>query len=84
MPRIRPFSDLRTKAREIARQCRESHEPIILTHHGRGDLVLMTLAAYERNRARMELYGLIEEAEEDLRRGDRGISVESARRRLRR
>ncbi len=84
MPRIRPVSDLRTRASEIVRECRDSDEPIILTRHGQGDLVIMTFVAYERNRARTQLYGLLEEGEEDLKRGDRGISVESARRRLRR
>ncbi|MBI5367377.1 MAG: type II toxin-antitoxin system Phd/YefM family antitoxin [Planctomycetes bacterium] len=82
MPSTRPVSDLRTKSQEIARQCHESGEPVFLTRRGQGELVVMSLAAYERDRARMELYRLLDEAEEDCRRGDRGVSVRTARKRL--
>ncbi|MBI3268954.1 MAG: type II toxin-antitoxin system Phd/YefM family antitoxin [Planctomycetes bacterium] len=82
MPSIRPVSDLRTRSPEIARLCRESGEPVFLTRRGQGELVVMSLAAYERDRARLELYRLLDEVEEDVRRGDRGVSIATARRRL--
>ena len=37
----------------------------------------MSAAAYERDQARLSLYGLLNEAEEDVRRGDRGIGVKT-------
>ena len=82
MPKIRPISDLRNKANEISRLCHQSGEPVFITKNGQGDLVVMSLAAYERDRARLELYRLLDEAERDLQSGDRGVSVRTMRRRL--
>jgi prevent-host-death family protein len=82
MPIIRPISDLRNKASEIEEICHDSGEPVFITKNGEGDLVVMSLAAYERDQGRLELYRLLEEAEMDVRAGDRGIRVNTARRRL--
>ena len=82
MPIIRPISDLRNKASEIEEICHDSGEPVFITKNGEGDLVVMSLAAYERDQGRLELYRLLDEAEMDVRAGDRGISVNTARRRL--
>ena len=79
---IRPISDLRNKARELSRVCHDSGEPVFITKNGEGDLVLMSLAAYERIQARLDLYRQLDEAEADVRAGDRGRSVASVRRRL--
>jgi len=83
MPAIRPISDLRNKSHEISKLAHESGEPVFITKNGEGDLVVMSLAAFERERARLELYGLLDEAEEDVRRGDRGIALRTLRKRLR-
>ncbi len=84
MPVIKPISDLRNHARELSRICHDSGEPIYITKNGEGDLVLMSVAAYERLQGRLELYRLLDEAEADVRGGDRGVSVATVRRRLRR
>jgi prevent-host-death family protein len=84
MPTIRPISDLRNRAHEISEICHESGEPVFITKNGQGDLVVMSLAAYEREQARLELYRLLDEAETDVLAGDRGISVKTMRKRLRR
>ena len=47
-----------------------------------GDLVVLCLAAYEREQARLELYTLLDEAEADVREGDRGVGVKTLRKRL--
>jgi prevent-host-death family protein len=82
MPVIRPISDLRNKSSEIESLCRDSGEPVFITKNGEGELVVMSLAAYERDQARLELYRLLGEAEADVKGGDRGVSVRTARRRL--
>jgi prevent-host-death family protein len=84
MPVIRPISDLRNKARDLSQLCHESGEPIYITKNGEGDMVVMSLAAYERLEARLELYRLLDEAEADARAGDRGASIRTVRARLRR
>lgn len=82
MPTIRPISDLRNKANEISRICHESDEPVFITKNGEGDLVVMSLAAWEREHARLDLYRMLDEAEGDLRSGDKGISPATMRKRL--
>lgn len=84
MPTIRPISDLRNKAPEISRLCHESGDPVFITKNGQGDLVVMSLAAYERDQGRLELYRLLDEAEADVQAGDKGVSVKELRKRFRR
>ncbi len=82
MPVNRTIAELSQKTQEIARLCQESGEPVRITDGGEQDLVVMSLDAYERGQARLELYRLLDEAEADFQNGDRGVSVESIRRRL--
>ena len=82
MPTIRPISDLRNKSKEISRLCHQSGEPVFITKNGEDDLVVMSMELYERAMARIELYGLLDEAEEDVRRGDRGSTPRAVRKRL--
>lgn len=84
MPVIRPISDLRNKTPEIERICRSSGEPVYVTKNGKAELVVLSAAAYEREQARLELYCKLAEAEEDVRRGDRGVTVTTLRSILRR
>jgi prevent-host-death family protein len=81
---IKPISDLRNKARDLSRICHESGEPIFITKNGQGDLVLMSLASYERLQARLELYQLLDDAEADVRAGDRGVTLRTLRKQLQR
>jgi prevent-host-death family protein len=82
MAKIRPISDLRNKAHEISEICHRSDEPVFITKNGQGDLVVMSIEAYERDQARLELYRLLDDAEGDVRAGDRGISPATMRKRL--
>jgi prevent-host-death family protein len=82
MPIIRPISDLRNKSSDIEDVCHETGEPVFITKNGQGKLVVMSLAAYERTQARLELYALLDEAEADVRAGDRGLGVAAVRRQL--
>ena len=84
MARIRPISDLRNKSLEISQICHDTGEPVFITKNGEGDLVVMSLATYERDQTRLELYRLLREAEEDVRAGDRGIGAAKMRKLLRR
>lgn len=84
MPVIKPISDLRNHARELSAFCHDSGEPIFITKNGEGDMVLMSLAAYERLQARLELYRALDESEADERAGDRGVTPRTLRQRLKR
>jgi PHD/YefM family antitoxin component YafN of YafNO toxin-antitoxin module len=82
MPTIRPISDLRNKSHEIETLCHESGEPIFITKNGEDNLVVMSQAAYDRDQARLDLYRLLDEAEADVKAGDRGVSPAVMRKRL--
>jgi prevent-host-death family protein len=84
MPKVRPISDLRNKSHEISLICHESGEPVYITKNGQDDLVVMSVAAYERDQARLELYGMLNEAEADVRAGDRGVGMGTLRKQLKR
>ena len=46
MPQIRPITDLRNTT-EISDICHAKREPIFITKNGYGDLVVMSIEAYE-------------------------------------
>ena len=47
MPNIMPITDLR-KTNEISDLCHKSQEPVFITKNGYGDLVVMSIEAYEK------------------------------------
>ena len=63
IPKIRPVSDLRNKFKDISKAVHESGEPVYLTKNGRGDMVVMSMAAYEQNLFQSEMYVKLKEAE---------------------
>ena len=63
IPKIRPVSDLRNKFSDISRTVHETNEPVYLTKNGRGDMVVMSLEAYEQNLFQSEIYIKLKEAE---------------------
>lgn len=63
MPQIRPVSDLRNNFAEISRIVHETSEPVFLTKNGYGDMVVMSIEAYERKLFQSEIYIKLKEAE---------------------
>lgn len=61
---IKPTSALRTELGEITRICKEKSEPVFLTKNGEGELVVMSIAAYERREAMLNLRAKLLEAEQ--------------------
>jgi len=55
MPIIRPITDLRN-TNEISEICHSSGEPVFITKNGHGDLVVMSMATYERQMALLEVH----------------------------
>lgn len=82
MRAVRPISDLRNKSQEISAECHRTGEPVVITKNGRSDLVVMSIARFERDQARLDLYRALEESEDDVRRGDRGVSPGTVRGKL--
>jgi prevent-host-death family protein len=67
MPQIRPISDLRNKFAEISKAVHESSSPVYLTKNGYGDMVVMSIEAYENKLFESEIYIKLKEAEKEAR-----------------
>jgi prevent-host-death family protein len=63
IPHIRPVSDLRNNFSDISRFVHEMAEPVYLTKNGHGDMVVMSMEAYEQDAFRSEIYHKLKEAE---------------------
>ena len=69
METIRPSADLRNRYSEIAKQCRESREAVIITVNGRGDTAVLGIQDYYQMKSELELLRTLAEAEEDVKNG---------------
>ncbi len=74
MPLIRPISDLRNRSSEISEICHSEDQPIFITKKGKGDLVVMSQAHYERLHSLLELYQKLGEAEALDAVGEQGVT----------
>lgn len=74
MPDIRPVSDLRNNFTEISRTVHETAEPIFLTKNGYGDMVVMSMEAYEQKMFESEVYFKLKEAELEAKTTDKRYS----------
>ncbi len=83
MPQIRPITDLRNTT-EISNLCHARKEPIFITKNGYGDMVVMSMEAYDELLSVAMTDAAIAEAEGELARGGRLIEARSALASLRR
>lgn len=83
MPQIRPITDLRN-TNEISDLCHAKNEPIFITKNGYGDLVVMSIEAYEAMLNENEIDREIAEAEAEYRADSKLIDAKEALSTLRR
>lgn len=76
MLKIRPISDLRNKFADISRIVHETAEPVFLTKNGYGDMVVMSIEAYEQKLFKSEIYFKLKEAELEAKYTDKRYSHE--------
>ena len=74
MPVIRPVSDLRNNFNLISDICHKNSEPVFITKNGQGDMVVMSLALYEKQQALIDLYQKLGEAEAESQSNEPKIS----------
>lgn len=65
MPQIRPITDLRNTT-EISELCHARREPLFITKNGYGDLVVMSIEAYEEMIETAQIDAAISEAEKEF------------------
>ena len=74
---------LRNDYTSISNMAKETKEPIYITKNGEGDLVLMSIDAFEKREQRLQLRAKILQAEQERIEGAETLSVSQARKRLR-
>ena len=56
---IRASAEIRQNYNKISRECKETDQPIYLTKNGKGDLVVLDIATYEREKQLLEAQRLV-------------------------
>lgn len=78
MPRIIPIRDLKNTT-HISQMCKESKEPIFVTKNGYGDMVVMSLEAYEEKMMLLDVEAKLAQSTEEFRAGNVVDARESLR-----
>ncbi|MCM1188240.1 MAG: type II toxin-antitoxin system Phd/YefM family antitoxin [bacterium] len=80
---IKASAALRNDYASISALAKETKEPIYITKNGEGDMVLMSIEAFERREQILQLRAKVLQAEQERMDGKPTISVSEARKRLR-
>ena len=83
MPQIRPITDLRNTT-EISNLCHLTREPIFITKNGYGDMVVMSIEAYEEFVSAFTDDDAITAAEAELAKTGQTLDAREALSKLRR
>ena len=65
MKMIRPVSDLRNHFADISKTVHETAQPVFLTKNGDGDMVVLSMEAYENLQLESEIYTKLQAAERE-------------------
>ena len=80
---IKASAALRNDYASISALAKETKEPIYITKNGEGDLVLMSIDAFEKREQMLQLRASVLQAEQERIDGEPTISASEARKRLR-
>ncbi|MBR7060132.1 MAG: type II toxin-antitoxin system Phd/YefM family antitoxin [Eubacterium sp.] len=72
---IRPVSDLRNNFADISKTVHETGKPVFLTKNGFGDMVVLSMEAYENMQFESEIYIKLKEAEKEAKLSERRFSA---------
>lgn len=78
---IRPVSDLRNNFSDISKIVHETKKPVFLTKNGFGDMVVLSMEAYENLQLDSEIYFKLLEAERAEEVNCNKYTIEEARQR---
>ena len=79
---IKPSTALRNDYGAISELAHTEDEPIYITKNGEGDLVVMSIEAYERREETLKLRARIAAAEQARLSGQPSYSIQESRKRL--
>ena len=80
---IKASAALRNDYASVSNLAKETKEPIYITKNGEGDLVLMSIEAFEKREQVLQLRAKVLQAEQERIDGAGTLSVSQARERLR-
>lgn len=80
---IKASASLRNDYTTISNMAKETKEPIYITKNGEGDLVLMSIEAFEKREQILQLRAKVLQAEQERLDGADTISISEARKHLR-
>lgn len=79
---IKSSTALRNEYGSISDLAHEEEEPIYITKNGEGDLVVMSIDAFERREETLRLRAKLEAAEQSRQHGEPTYTTEESRQRL--
>ena len=79
---IKASAALRNDYASISELAKQTKEPIYITKHGEGDLVLLSIEAYEKKEQMLNLRSKVLQAEQERIDGAKTLSVSEAREKL--
>lgn len=80
---IKASAALRNDYTSISNMAKETQEPIYITKNGEGDLVLMSIEAFEKREQTLKLREKVLRAEQERIDGAETLSLSQARKKLR-
>lgn len=84
MKMIRPVSDLRNSFADISKTVHETAKPVFLTKNGYGDMVVLSMEAFESLQFESEVYFKLQEAEREAALTDKRYSSKEVLQAMRR
>ena len=73
---ILPSTALRNQYNEVSEKCKATDEPIYLTKNGEGDLVVMSIEAFEKQQQLLALKEKLLDIELEQKNGAKSYSIE--------
>lgn len=80
---IKASAALRNDYSEISKIAKTTKEPIYITKNGEGDLVVMSIDAFEKREQILQLRAKVLQAEQERINGEETINISEARKKLR-
>nr|WP_034526888.1 type II toxin-antitoxin system Phd/YefM family antitoxin [Bifidobacterium stellenboschense] len=75
---IRPVSDLRNNFADVSRTVHETGQPVFLTKNGFGDMVVLSMEAYENLQFDSHVYDMLLEGEREAETTGKRFSPKEA------
>lgn len=80
---IKASAALRNDYASISNLAKETREPIYITKNGEGDLVIMSIDAFEKREQTLQLRAKVLQAEQERVNGEKTFSLSEARKMIR-